>query len=784
MAEDDTIGELKILIAAQTGTRSDKIILKKWYIVYKDHIKLCDFSNKIVYEIFLKWNNKLFYFLLLVFINITNPYMGNRLDTMVSDGLKDQAAGTANELYKYIDLQGGGELVSLVKEGIKTNSFDELQSHIYIKLLPFLENQGKGRFINVNDLISIRTNNAAYLKKSKDIHIDLMDGDYVNNKKYRYVVWRIDKRGAVGETALHVCLLNATAIHSVLAKHLLIVFPNLINDIYISDEYYGENALHMAIVNEEIDMVKFLLSMGADIEEQACGKFFLPLDQNINRKNIFDQEEYELPLKTDYKGGANLNAQDINGNTILHIMVIQENIEMLDLFIFKGAKTDIKNKVGLTPLSMAMELGKVDIYLHLLVKKRVICWMYGNVTCAAYEIGEIDTIGYDGEINQNSSIYRMVMGDSMEQLKMIEGVIKQLLTEKWKTFVKQRFFKRLILFIMYFICFCTAFYLRPTFININYTLQSNSTSVPLNECYLLDTNTTENIIRLTLEAVVVLGTIIYVGMLLRSIRNQGFVIFKNSMVLAPSQFMFHISNIFIIVAIPFRAACIYYVEDELVIFAMLTVAPYFLFFCRGFRILGPFVIMIYRMIKTDLFRFFVIYCIFCVGFSQALYINFRNHDSGSFSTVQNSVLATYVLSLGEFGDIYPQFEANRWSAIPKVLFILYMILVTLVLINLLIAMMANTYLIVSQSDKEWIRQWASIILIIEQSISDLNRKRNQIIYTTPMDSNKRGLVMRWYQSNTEQEILRQEKLKNFQSHKVMIQTKKYSIVSVGSKGNV
>ncbi|KAL3872226.1 hypothetical protein ACJMK2_040163 [Sinanodonta woodiana] len=30
---DDTIGDLKKLIAAQTGTRSDKIVLKKWYVV-------------------------------------------------------------------------------------------------------------------------------------------------------------------------------------------------------------------------------------------------------------------------------------------------------------------------------------------------------------------------------------------------------------------------------------------------------------------------------------------------------------------------------------------------------------------------------------------------------------------------------------------------------------------------------------------------------------------------------------------------------------------------------
>lgn len=33
---DDTVGDLKKLIAAQTGTKPDKIVLKKWYgLIYK-----------------------------------------------------------------------------------------------------------------------------------------------------------------------------------------------------------------------------------------------------------------------------------------------------------------------------------------------------------------------------------------------------------------------------------------------------------------------------------------------------------------------------------------------------------------------------------------------------------------------------------------------------------------------------------------------------------------------------------------------------------------------------
>ena len=37
-----------------------------------------------------------------------------------------------------------------------------------------------------------------------------------------------------------------TPIHMHLAKQMLKHFPLLLNDIYLSEEYYGENVLHMA----------------------------------------------------------------------------------------------------------------------------------------------------------------------------------------------------------------------------------------------------------------------------------------------------------------------------------------------------------------------------------------------------------------------------------------------------------------------------------------------------------------------------------------------------------
>lgn len=68
-----------------------------------------------------------------------------------------------------------------------------------------------------------------------------------DKKIYREVCWYLHERGAVGETILHLCMLNATAIHADLAKRLLRFYPKLINDIYISDEYYGMHKTEILI---------------------------------------------------------------------------------------------------------------------------------------------------------------------------------------------------------------------------------------------------------------------------------------------------------------------------------------------------------------------------------------------------------------------------------------------------------------------------------------------------------------------------------------------------------
>ncbi len=54
------------------------------------------------------------------------------------------------------------------------------------------------------------------------------------------VCWRLDKTGAVGESLLHLCMLNGTKMFIQLAKRLLTHFPKMINDVYLGADYFGD----------------------------------------------------------------------------------------------------------------------------------------------------------------------------------------------------------------------------------------------------------------------------------------------------------------------------------------------------------------------------------------------------------------------------------------------------------------------------------------------------------------------------------------------------------------
>ncbi|XP_050701806.1 transient receptor potential cation channel subfamily V member 5-like [Eriocheir sinensis] len=938
--------------------------------------------------------------------------MGNT-ESSVTSGVKAQANAVV-EIYSLVDLNGGGELVELMKKANKAKEYGELDETIRSKIPKYVYGGGEGKCMPIHRLV-LRRNKERPPSKEITPPKNLPDDDSVAGKyiprkmspdkttdhtTYRYVCWDLQHVGAVGESVLHLCVLNATSVHNDLAKRLIRHFPNLINDIYLCDEYYGENVLHIAIVNEDPAMVKFLLDNGANYHERCLGNFMCAEDQKTSRMDSLEHEWVDLCQQTNYEGyvywgeyplsfaaclgqeecyrlilakGANPDLQDTNGNTVTHMMVIYDKMDMFDMCFEAGATISIRNRQGLIPLSLAAILAHRDIFFHILNIEREIYWQIGNITCAAYPLEYLDTINVNtGETQTKSALNLIAYGDKEAHLDLMEGPIVDLLKTKWETFVKKRFNNLFLVFLAYFLVSLVAYVSRPmpcvssskfsskshplsimqlpalnitcvnvsvhlhpdmviedptvttdptfgglvttvtnatndydftTFtsrvtsqpeeeedledfpplllaagedegeddevvtrppedaVTVQYLVEGETTPVTLgsglndllnasatadslsstprpplvftchNKTHYLhltahnaslfitkiirrakyskapkamvavnpydDSNSTNNTsnedpcycalwktpahfdgeiqvggyylselqlyVRLGCEAVTLFGSLAYLVGAANEARFQGAQMFVENLSTVPSRVLFLLSCMMVLGMACFRALCMNEAEDVLAVLVMLSTGPYFLFFCRGFKTVGPFVTMIYTMLVGDLLRFVTIYFVFIMGFSQAYFIIFNSfHDtedrsqcvSNPMPNAPESVMKMFIMSLGNFGDSYSALDCTDHDVTGKILFLVFMAIVSLLLINLLIAMMGNTYERIAEMKNEWMRQWARIVLVVERGISPEERLKHLMNYSQPMSDGRRALVLRLHQNDEEREEMK------------------------------
>ncbi|XP_060516744.1 transient receptor potential cation channel subfamily V member 5 [Cylas formicarius] len=787
--------------------------------------------------------------------------MGNT-ESNVTSGVKKQAGASMQPLYKLVDLKGGGLLVELMKRATQNKQYAEIDHAIKTKVESFLYNKGAGKYIPISQLVLLRNKERPKhkllpqlksMENPEDFEIDedapdIPEEEFQKNPhKYRHVCWKLSERGAVGETVLLLCLLHATSLHADIAKRLLRFYPKLINDIYMSDEYYGENVLHIAIVNEDPTMVKFLLAAGVNYQERCFGNFMCPEDQKSSRTDSLDHEWVNVCPETNYEGyvywgeyplsfaaclgqeesfrltlakGADPNAQDTNGNTVLHLLVIYQKLDTFDTAYEVGASLSVRNVLNLTPLTLAAKLARIDIFFHIMNLEREIYWQIGSITCAAYPLSQIDTIDEEtGQICKISALNLVVFGDKDEHLELMDGVLIDLLNAKWNTFVKFKFYRQFFTFAFYFALSLVAFTLRPgppmtsdaaknsTNITIHKSQIANNSVTSGNlsneiahllnvtvlrsdkkgkenhdndeydlqewwdnlqeECRLMNLDSDEAKVRFFGEVSITVGAFLYLAAAVREARFLGGRMFFENLMTAPSRVMFLFSCI-LVLSIPWlRLWCQDEIEDVVAIVIMLTTAPYFLFFCRGFKTVGPFVVMIYRMVMGDLLRFASIYLVFVMGFSQAYYIIFLSFDNpltpeevddsatNPMSTPSESIMAMFLMSMTNFGDYYEAFARTEHEFEAKILFVVFMAIVAILLINMLIAMMGNTYQKIAETRNEWQRQWARIVLVVERGVSPPERLKQLMVYSQPMSDGKRGLVLRLNQSDEDKEEMKE-----------------------------
>ncbi|XP_018352954.1 PREDICTED: transient receptor potential cation channel subfamily V member 4 [Trachymyrmex septentrionalis] len=641
---------------------------------------------------------------------------GSILDRVISQASnEDQCL-----LYRLANYKKGGELIEAYNQGGQP----EVEKLIREQFGILMYMDGKGQTIN----------RAEYLRwKFRDleqvvlpIEASLSRFDPLAQWNDHQACWQMQYRGSLGETLLHVLIICDTRMHTRIARILLKCFPRLAIDVVEGEEYLGASALHLAIAYANNELVQDLVEAGAIISQRAIGSFFLPRDQqrmNPARNTDYEGLAYlgEYPLawaaccanESVYNllldSGADPDEQDTFGNMILHMVVVCDKLDMFGYALRHPklpARNGIVNAAGLTPLTLACQLGRAEVFREMLELSAREFWRYSNITCSAYPLNALDTLLPDGRTNWNSALFIILNGTKEEHLDMLDGgIIQRLLEEKWKTFARLQFLKRLIILVFHLASLSLAMYFRPADM----------------EAVLLQwPEEITDVVRTAAECITVLGVLNYILVQLGcEMINVGPLSFLKQLSHEPAKLIFVISNLLILACIPCRIAGDRHAEDAILMFAVPGSWFLLMFFAGAIRLTGPFVTMVYSMITGDMLTFGIIYTVMLFGFSQSfyfLYKGFPGVKSSLYHSYPSTWMALFQITLGDYN--YADLSNTTYPNLSKTVFAIFMVLVPILLLNMLIAMMGNTYAhVIEQSEKEFVKQWAKIVVSLERAVS-------------------------------------------------------------------
>ncbi|KAL2083978.1 hypothetical protein ACEWY4_019496 [Coilia grayii] len=561
----------------------------------------------------------------------------------------------------------------------------------------------------------------------------------------------IFQRGALGETALHVAALSDN-LEAAIA--LMDEVPELINEPMNSDLYQGMTALHIAVVNQNVNLVQELIRRGGDVATpRVTGTYF-----RKRRGGLLYFGEHILAFASCVgnekiihmliNSGANIRAQDSLGNTVLHILVLQPiktiACQVVDLLLSRDAETDsslpldmVPNYRGITPFKLAAKEGNTVAFQHLVNRRRIVQWNLGPLTSNLYDMTEIDSWSDD------LSVLELIVGSQKREARRILEVtpVRQLVSLKWNLYGKHYFRLLLLFYLLYIGTFTLCCVHRPLKdIPENYTLEENDKTVKIPKTLKESYVTYKDRLRLAGEIISVLGALLMLFLEIPDMLRVGAKRYFGQTALGGP---FHVILIcyasLVVILCVLRAT---ETPGESVLMAICLVLGWsnVMFFARGFQMLGPYVIMIQKIIFGDLTKFMWLSFIVLIGFSTALWMVYMTQEQFSlpaYSSFPITLFSQFELSVGLI-DL-PVDHEMRISPIVHVLHFCFSVVSYILLLNLLTAMMSDTHWRVAQErDELWRTQVVATTLMLERRMPRCFWPRlgvNGLLY---------GLGERWY----------------------------------------
>lgn len=120
------------------------------------------------------------------------------------------------------------------------------------------------------------------------------------------------------------------------------------------DSVYGWSALHMAVKDKDEGLVRELLGKGVDVNAQD-NNGRTPLHLAVN-----DEEVSTVIVMLLIKNGAKVSTKDYRGKTPLHLATHQFSLSAVRILLHAGADVNAKDRHGNGPLEIAQKLAYTD----------------------------------------------------------------------------------------------------------------------------------------------------------------------------------------------------------------------------------------------------------------------------------------------------------------------------------------------------------------------------------------------------------------------------------------
>ncbi|XP_030072297.1 transient receptor potential cation channel subfamily V member 6-like isoform X2 [Microcaecilia unicolor] len=504
-------------------------------------------------------------------------------------------------------------------------------------------------------------------------------------------------RGDFEETILHVALLNGSR---EVTELILDKVPALINVPMTSAKYRGETPLHIAILRQDVKAVENLLQKGADIiHARASGICFLPGKESLCYFGEYPLSfaactgsEEIIRLLIGHK--APLDAQDSLGNSVLHVLVLQEDNDM------------VRRVYDLLTVLLP------QMFNYLVQKQKRVYWTMGPISYCIYDLTYIDSW------NDQKSVLDIITSSRNPQVRNLLEVkpIKELLNHKWHSFGYKNFLIWMCSYVTYIVIFTISCIYRP----LEPVTPGESNSIinmkqkTLKDAYIQQ----EDYLRLVGELITVIGAFVILISEVPYLIRMGFKnYFGNASVGGPFPLLMVGYSILIFVIVLLR--CLGN-DNEAVALSIALIIGWCncIYFARGFKMLGQFTIMIQKILFVDLFQWFCLVFVIIIGFTSAFYIMFQLLDLRTYPQFKDYSMTIYTAIELMMGLINLPVPVDVPSPpLTYIIYAIYMVFVYLLMLNILIAMMDDTYWRIAKEREElWKVQIASTILLLERRV--------------------------------------------------------------------